>query len=52
MKGSQKFEDKFGLKVLANNSSESFFLPWTHPLCLSVPLCMLWVKFPPGGVPA
>lgn len=25
MKGSQKFEDKFGLKVLANNSSESFF---------------------------
>lgn len=52
MKGSQKFEDKFGLKELASNWSESFFPAWASPVCLSVLICVLGVKLPPGDVPA
>lgn len=51
MKGSQKSEDTLGLKELACNWRASS-LPWASPVCLSVPIGVLGVKFPLGGVPA
>lgn len=53
LRGSQKLEDKFGLKELVGNWSESS-LPTLgrSPVCLSAPICGLGVKFLLGGVPA
>lgn len=53
MKGSPKFEDKFGFHNLASNWSKNFFPTLGQPpVCLNAPICMLGVKFSHGSIPA